>query len=184
MPRVVRALLILGWSVTGTGCVGFVEARYVYQDGYFGVVGIPSNTTTWPRDYRAQAEALMKAHFPDGYEIVRAEEVIEGVRTLVLDGKTTAQVSPTLPAPLPAVGGLSLGRTASRTQSDSVKIKECRIVYKRAGSLDPEPGFSADPEVSPARYRDPDGVVGQTDSSRVVETSPQATSSPQELRPR
>lgn len=147
--RMVAAAALMA---SATGCVGVGDARYVYQDGQFGVVGIPTNTETWPHHYRRQADELMKAHFPEGYEIVRAEEVVEGSRTLVVDGKLSAEVAPVLPAPLAKVG--SLGRTASRTQSDTLKIKECRIVYRRA-----EPGsdaeFAAEPDLTPTRYLDP-----------------------------
>ena len=73
------------------GCASTSDARYVYQDGEFGVVAIPQNTPRGPNHYRAQAEALMAQHFPEGYEIVRAEEVVEGSRTL-----TVATPGPTL----------------------------------------------------------------------------------------
>ena len=42
----------------------------MYQDGEFGVIGIPRNTFTEKTDYRAQAELLMNRHFPEGFEIV------------------------------------------------------------------------------------------------------------------
>ncbi len=47
----------------------------MYQDGGFGVVGILRNTFSERPDYQAQAELLMDRHFPEDYEIVRAEEV-------------------------------------------------------------------------------------------------------------
>ncbi|MFO0958313.1 MAG: hypothetical protein U0800_12940 [Isosphaeraceae bacterium] len=157
MRRAVRLCLgglALGLvASSGFGCVGVDDARYVYQDGLYGVVGIPSNTDTWPHHYRQQADDLMKSHFPDGYAIVRAEEVVEGSRTLVVDGKTSAEVGPTVPSTPIRVG--TLGRTASRTQSDTLKIKECRIVYKKAGSPDPAPGFAAEPDLKPTCYIDP-----------------------------
>ena len=149
-----QILLALGLAASApvlcVGCVGVGDARYVYQDGQFGVVGIPSNTETWPHHYRAQAEDLMKAHFPDGYAIVRAEEVVEGSRTLVLDGKTTAEVAPGVAAHLGRIA--TVGRTKGRTQSDSVKIKECRILYRKAADSDTPEGFAADPAQGPACY--------------------------------
>lgn len=153
-------LTLAGFGMLTAGCVGAGDARYVYQDGQFGVVGIPANSRTWPHDYRRQADELMKAHFPDGYQVVRAEEVVEGSRTLIVDGKTSAEVAPAFPPPLAKVG--SLGRTASRTQSDTLKIKECRIVYKRA---DPgtDPAFSPDPGLSPTRYLDPNAPQPKAD---------------------
>ena len=83
----------------------------------------------------------MLKHFPDGYEVVRAEEVVEGSRTLTVNGTNSAQLDTEGPVPLIKVG--KIGRTASRTQADNVKIKECRIVYKKAGcqAAEPETGF-------------------------------------------
>src|SRR4051794_28788029 len=74
---------------TLAGCSGSREARYVYQDGQYGVIGIPQNTKRWPHNYRGQADNLMESHFPDGYEIVRAEEVEEGDR--ILDSKSASE---------------------------------------------------------------------------------------------
>jgi hypothetical protein len=70
-------LLALPLMVTGMGCASTEQARYVYQDREFGVVGIPANTDRWPNHYRTQADRLMQRHFPEGHEIVRAEEVVE-----------------------------------------------------------------------------------------------------------
>lgn len=146
------------------GCA-HTDARYVYQDGQFGVVGIPQNTAHWPHNYRAQAEELMAAHFPEGYEVVRAEEVVEGSRTLTVDGSTKAEIQPQLPTALLKVG--TLGRTASKKQSDQVKIKECRIVYKKAGG--PKPGaFASEPGLSPTPYVDPNAEARELKGARVA----------------
>lgn len=175
-----QGLLVLGLaafaSVAPVGCVGVGDARYVYQDGQFGVVGIPSNTAVWPHDYRAQAEELMRAHFPEGYAIVRAEEVVEGSRTLVLDGKTTAEVAPCLPSPLGRLA--TLGRTNGRTQSDSLKIKECRVLYKKASETDTPEGFAAVPDLDPLRYRAQPGEVSAKDDPGKSTAQRPETSSP------
>ena len=60
-----------------------------------------------------------------------AEEVIEGDRTLKVEGSGSAEVAPQISASLFKV--VKVGRAASRSQADTVKIKECRIVYRRAG---------------------------------------------------
>src|SRR3954452_1355472 len=148
---VVAGLLLLG----SAGCATPGQARYVYQDGQFGVVGIPENTSQWPTFYREKAEKLMAGHFPDGYEIVRAEEVVEGSRTLTVNGTNTAQVEAAAAVPILKLG--KIGRTASRSQADSVKIKECRIVYKKAGCSDAEPevGFAERASLNPEPYIDP-----------------------------
>lgn len=147
--------LALGLLMLAAGCAAPGQARYVYQDGQFGVVGIPENTSRWPTYYRAQAEAMMQKHFPEGFEIVRAEEVVEGSRTLTVNGTNSATVEADSPIPLVKIG--KMGRTSSRTQADSVKIKECRIVYKRAGCTEAEPefGFAERSTLSPEPYLDP-----------------------------
>lgn len=151
-----------GWLVaapaliSAAGCAGLHEARYVYQDGEYGVVGIPENTNDWPTYYRDQAEALMKAHFPEGHEIVRAEEVVEGSRTTTVKGTNTAEIAPRLPSPFLSIG--KIGLTADRSQADSVKIKECRIIYKRAGTTLPPPDFAAAATSTPTPYVDPNAA--------------------------
>jgi hypothetical protein len=127
----IRTSVLIGLLGLGTlGCAGVREVRYVYQDGESGVIGLPENTSRWPTYYRQHAEELMAKHFPEGYEIVRAEEVDEGSRTLTINGTKAAELDAGGPTNLLTLA--KLGRTSTRTQSDTVKIKECRIVYKKA----------------------------------------------------
>jgi len=128
------------------------SVRYVYQDKDFGVVGMPENTNRWPTKYRHRAEKLMDRHFPEGHEIVRAEEVDAGSRTVKVEGSRTAELGPQLPAEVIKVA--KFGRTASRSQSDVTRIKECRIVYRRRAGSE-APGYSPDIEATPAQYIDP-----------------------------
>jgi hypothetical protein len=160
----IAMISLLGLSVIG--CVSGGEARYVYQDGQFGVVGIPENTSRWPNYYRQQAEELMARHFPEGYEVVRAEEVVEGERTLTVGGTSSAEVGPGLPDALLRVA--KLGRTATRNQSDQVKIKECRILYKKK-----EPGaptrsgeFAERATWTPTLYVDPNEAARRHEVAR------------------
>src|SRR3954463_12158059 len=155
--RLWNGLLVAAPVLISTlGCAGMHEARYVYQDGDFGVVGIPENTNAWPHYYRDQAELLMKAHFPEGHEIVRAEEVVEGSRTTTVKGTNTAMITPHLPAPLLSIG--KIGVTADRSQADSTKITECRIIYRRKGSMLPPPDFASAASPTPAQYVDPNAA--------------------------
>src|SRR3954452_1624479 len=137
-----------------SGCAQTQGVRYVYQDRDFGVVGLPENTDRWPTHYRRQAEHLMDSHFPQGHEIVRAEEVIEGERTLKVEGSRHAEVEPELTNSLLKVA--KLGHSASRTQADVVKIKECRIIYRRADG--PEKGYARAATLTPTLYVDPNAV--------------------------
>jgi hypothetical protein len=66
----------------------------VYQDDDFGVIGIRCNTFLDNADHTAQAEVIMTRHFPEGHEIVRAEDVVESQRTLDFGRKTQIDAEP------------------------------------------------------------------------------------------
>ncbi len=149
------AVLVLA-GLAAPGCSSAPVARYVYQDGQFGVIGLPENTSFGSDDYLSQAHALMARHFPDGYEIVRAEEVVEGSRTLTVKGANAAEIDAAGPTQVLSLA--KLGRTTSRSQSDSLKIKECRILYKKSegGGIAHKSGEYADQAAwSPGLYIDP-----------------------------
>ncbi len=153
MRHLVGWLVVLSWAGLSGGCAASQGVRYVYQDGDFGVVGMPENSDSWPTHYRRRAEKLMDAHFPEGHEIVRAEEVVEGERTLTVEDSKTAEVGPQLPAQLLNVA--KLGRSENVTQADTVKIKECRIVYRKTGAPEKSNGYASAAGLNPARYIDP-----------------------------
>jgi hypothetical protein len=117
---------------------------------------MPENSDRWPTHYRRRADKLMDAHFPEGHEIVRAEEVVEGERTLKVEGSNTAEVTPQLPAALLNVA--RIGHSESHSQADTLKLKECRIIYRRAGTPEKPPGYAAAAELNPTRYIDPNDV--------------------------
>jgi hypothetical protein len=150
--RVARITIVVVLAGLSTGCAMDQSVRYVYQDRDFGVVGMPENTDRWPTHYRRRAEKLMADHFPEGHEIVRAEEVAQGTRTLKIEGSRTAEIAPQVPAEILSIA--KLGRSASRSQADVVDIKECRIIYRRAPRRRAD-AFATDAEVTPAQYVDP-----------------------------
>ena len=57
------------------------NARQVIRERDYGVVAIPANSNAWPFHYRDKATKIMSEHFPEGYEIVREEEVVVGKTT-------------------------------------------------------------------------------------------------------
>lgn len=136
-----------------TGCAATHQVRYVYQDGEFGVIGMPENTDRWPSRYRHQAERLMAAHFPEGHEIVRAEEVVKGSRTMTYQGTNGAELMPHLPAADLVLG--KLGRRTTRSQADKVKIEECRIVYRKASRPGSPSAYAALSTLTPTKYVSP-----------------------------
>ena len=58
------------------GCSHDRGVRSVYRDGRYGVIALEQDT----KSTRKQAAKLMAEHFPDGYEIVREEEIDTGAR--------------------------------------------------------------------------------------------------------
>jgi hypothetical protein len=159
-----------------SGCATTQSVRYVYQDGNFGVIGMPENSNRWPTHYHRRAEKMMGDHFPEGFEIVRAEEVTEGSRTLKIEGSKTAEINPQVPAELLKIA--RFGRTASRSQSDTVKIRECRIIYRRASHSE-ENAFSSEVDVNPTRYLDPNEA-----ERKKPEAPPRATASASPQKPK
>jgi hypothetical protein len=137
------------------------DARYVYQDGQFGVIGIPQNTKFGRKNYQAQAQELMSQHFPDGYEIVRSEEVIEGERLLDAGSKTEIATEPSLKALDQMIKLGRLAETRSIEQKDTIPILESRIIYKRKTAEGPKGanGFAALASATPQFYIDPNDMT-------------------------
>jgi hypothetical protein len=152
-------LCVVGFS----GCATTDSVRYVYQDRSFGVIGMPENTDRWPTHYHHRAEKLMKEHFPGGFEIVRAEEVTEGSRTLKIEGSNTAEINPQVPADILKIA--KFGRSSTRSQADTIKIKECRIIYRKS-SHHQDTAFAFEADVSPAPYVDPNEAERKTSAAK------------------
>jgi hypothetical protein len=163
---VMRRALI--WAVSAcwsglavAGCAKPIVARYIYQDGEFGVVGIPINTYQKKIDFRGQADALMARHFPEGYEIVRAEEVNEGERILDLGRKTEIGTEPGFAALHQVFKLGKLDRTTSYEQKDKLQVRECRIIYKRKPPCTPgrTGQFASATTLAPPLYIDPNAIL-------------------------
>jgi hypothetical protein len=154
-----RALLAFSLAAPAVGCATTNSARYVYQDHESGVIALSQLN---PRSM-AQATALMEKQFPNkNYEIVRSVEIEEGDRTVFESDQTKTSFNPTLSMRHNLVRGLitnvGAGQTShdrDREHADRVKIKETRIIYKKA-----DPGvrasnrYAADVAYQPAYYLD------------------------------
>jgi hypothetical protein len=155
--------LIVVLVVAGLSGCGMARpnARYIYQDGEFGVIGIPQNSPYGRRDYLKQAESLMARHFPDGYEIVRAEEVVEGQRVLDKSRKAEIETDPTISALNQKIQVGKLAQTTTTQQKDSLPILESRIIYKKKGVETPAGvhGFASSAKLSPELYLDPNEMA-------------------------
>ncbi len=143
------------------GCKSQPDARYIYQDGEFGVIGIPQNSPYGRKDYLKQAEDLMARHFPEGHEIVRAEEVVEGQRVLDKSKRSEFETDPSISALNQKIDIGKLAQTTSTQQKDSLPILESRIIYRRKTREGPPGanGFSAVATLSPQSYLDPNEMA-------------------------
>jgi len=152
-----RATYLFGLCLAICGCATPGSARYVYQDGEFGVIGIPRNSFMGKPDYKTQAEELMARHFPDGYEIVRAEEVVEGQRILDVGRKTEIGAEPALSLASQMFKLGKLDRSTTYQEKDQVQLRECRIIYKRksTGPSTMPSQFAAVATLTPKLYVNP-----------------------------
>lgn len=155
------ARLLFPFCVGLVGCMTPPDARYVYQDGQYGVIGIPRNTPLGKKDYRAQAIELMTHHFPEGFEIVRAEEVVEGERTLDTARKVELDSEPAIAALNQMIRIGKFAKSESLDQKDSIKITESRILYRKKpeGPGAGRDGFSSMASLSPELYLDPNKEI-------------------------
>ncbi|HEX3450395.1 MAG TPA: hypothetical protein VHS97_19225 [Isosphaeraceae bacterium] len=162
MKRYGLVTVALGWlCLSASGCATPMVARYIYQDADFGVVGIPVNNYQKKTDFRGQAEGLMSRHFPEGYEIVRAEEVNEGERILDLGKKTQIETDPKVAALNQMISLGSLNRTTSYEQKDKLQLRECRIIYRKKPLHTPGRSgqFASTNSAAPPLYIDPNEIL-------------------------
>ena len=149
--------IVLGLSVMVlAGCASTPKARYVYQDGEFGVVAIPVNTADGSNRYRKQADRLMARHFPKGYEIVRAEEVVQGSRTLTVGKTGSTELAPQSSSHL--LAQVKVSGSMTQNEANTSSVTECRIIYKKAGishSASARAGFASEASLEPTCYIDP-----------------------------
>jgi hypothetical protein len=159
--RIPALALISLFATSLAGCMASPNARYIYQDGEYGVIGIPQNSPYGRKDYLKQAEDLMARHFPQGHEIVRAEEVVEGQRVLDLSRSSQIETDPTISALNQRINVGKLAETSSSQQKDSLPILESRIIYKRksTGDLSNSSGFSTLSTLMPPLYLDPNEMA-------------------------
>jgi hypothetical protein len=159
--RLLVPICFVSIVVSLPGCRGQPDARYIYQDGDFGVIGIPQNSPYGKKDYRKQAEDLMVRHFPEGHEIVRAEEVVEGQRVLDKSRKSEFETDPAITALNQRINFGKIAQMTSTQQKDSLPILESRIIYKRKSAKGPpgSNGYSAVATIKPELYLDPNDMA-------------------------
>lgn len=166
-------VLLAGSVLHSGGCATPPDARYVYQDGEYGVIGVPRNSPYGRRDYDHQARELMTRHFPGGYEIVRAEEVVAGERTLDKAIKKELDTEPGFSAFNQMLKLGKFARSSSIDEKDVTHITESRIIYRRkpsgaAAGLD---GFTLIANQAPSLYLDPNDLARKLDRQAMMVAS-------------
>ena len=163
-------LLVLAGVTAGPGCMSSPDARYVYQDGEFGVIGIPRNSPYGRKDYNLQAHELMTKHFPEGFEIVRAEEVVEGERTLDTAIKKELETEPGLTAFSQMVKLGKFAHSSAIDEKDVTHITESRIIYRRKieGQVAGSDGFARLATQAPSLYLDPNEMMRKVDKEAML----------------
>jgi hypothetical protein len=150
------------------------------------VIGIPRNSSLGRRDNREEAYHLMSLHFPEGFEIVRAEEVVEGERVFEAARKLEVDSEPGVSA---LNQYLKVGKFAKSTaidQKDTVHITESRIIYRRKhdGKATGHDGFAAVATASPEFYLDPNQAVRKMagEAALLAKKEPDAKGKPDEKK--
>lgn len=173
LPRPKRWLAWVAILLVATvsGCMTQPQARYIYQDGEFGVIGVPQNSPYGRQDYTQQAQSLMARHFPDGYEIVRAEEVVEGQRILNRSHQSELETDPAFSALDQKIRLGKIAETMSTQTKDSLPILESRILYRRksAGSVPGPNGYSTVSDLKPKLYLDPNDMAREQAALQIAE---------------
>ena len=130
------ALACVGMLCVQLGCA----ARQVLKEPSYGVVSIPHNTNAWPMRYRDKADDIMRQHFPEGYEVIREEEVIVGQTTHFDEDEEYADVE--------VIDGiLSVGATERRATATTTDVTEYHIHYV------PRMSTGLSPQLGPASAR-------------------------------
>ena len=125
-----QRMLALAGLVLALAAQAGCNARQVLKEPAYGVVSIPQNSNAWPMRYRDKADEVMQKHFPDGYEIVREEEVVVGQQTRVNEDEERADVAI-------IDGVLSVGATERRTTATTTDVTEYHIHYVPRGEARP-----------------------------------------------
>ena len=103
----------------------------------------------------------MARHFPEGYEIVRAEEVNEGERIRDVGRKTELDAEPAVAMLNQIIRLGSLNRTTSFAEKDKLQVRECRIIYKKKSVHAPgrTGQFASATALTPPLYIDPNEIM-------------------------
>lgn len=132
------------------GCTQSREAHYAYRDGNYGVVKIANDT----KSSRRQAQKLMAQHFPDGYEIIREEEIETGSRKADQRSKRNTSIKPGAGMSQFMVGMGDSSAESESTFVDEVKLHEVRILYRNRKAQG-QAGFASVASITPEMYNDP-----------------------------
>jgi hypothetical protein len=91
---------------------------------------------------------------------------------LKVEGSNSTELSPQFSPSLLKV--VKLGHSASHSQADTVKVKECRIIYRRTG-FGKSDDKSAPPTLMPTWYVDPNAVERRKSTETQEKAGPQGS---------
>lgn len=176
MRRKTLRAATLALLIGAAGCSQNREARYVYRDGNYGVIGIARDT----KAARREADRLMTRHFPDGFDVVREEEIETGSRKADQLTKRNSSIKPGagMSQFLIGVGGASAENESKFV--DDVKLHEVRIIYRNRQSGSQE-GFTATASITPEMYSDPNRKSRAVGEEKLLATAGPAPDA--EVRP-
>jgi hypothetical protein len=113
------------------GLHGCRHARIITEDGSGGVVAIPDNSDHWPSWNHKRAMELIEKRCPQGYTIVKQEEVVVG-KTRTTSTNTDHSPDPIFP---------TMHERTSQTTTFTNKT-EWRIYFQKAGATVYNPTFA------------------------------------------
>lgn len=170
MRRNASWLAMFLFLLVAAGCSQNRGARYVYRDGNHGVIGLADHTNRT----RRRAEALMAQHFPDGFDIVREEEIETGSRKSDWSRLRNKMIKPGAGAAEFLIG---MGTASSETSTkyvDDIKLHELRVIYQnRQGEA--QSGFTTLASINPQMYNDPNRKLRDLDEESLLATAKPAS---------
>jgi hypothetical protein len=126
MSRQLVYLAVLCMVASLSGCA--TGARYVTTTSNAGVVAIPTNSNSWPHYYHKQAEDLMQAKCPEGYDIEKEGEFVTGA--------TQQTTSTTNKTGDPLLAALYIAPVTEKNNQTTIvnEQTEWRIYYRKKGA--------------------------------------------------
>ena len=158
---ITQAVSLGGLFLAASGCYTPMVARYIYQDGEYGVVGIPVNNYQKRLDFRAQAEGLMAATFRKATRSSVPRRLMKESGSGTWAGRRKSTTEPAVAVLNQIIRLGTLNRTTSFAEKDKLQVRECRIIYKKKSVHTPgrTGQFASATSLAPPLYIDPNEIL-------------------------